>query len=273
MVIRELKDGSSLVSTQEDHAELSAQFAAHWGNNNFAKLHPYDTMVFATTYHDSGYREWEGNPPVNAAKGRPYAHREEIPGFEPVELCAYARNVEWVSSKDRYAGLLVSMHRTGLWQNRYQTLTSPKGRLRERSPEVKAVMKELESKQQEEKQSLGLGDPIFENDLWFNYRALQIYDLLSLYFCCDGYVDDDHFKEDRLAPIRLAYDSQAETELRITPAAAGAVQIEPYPFDISPLKVFVRARRVPPGAYESEEACLEAYHKAPRELLSFEITS
>jgi hypothetical protein len=32
MVIRELKDGCCWVSTQEDHAELSAQFAAHWGN-------------------------------------------------------------------------------------------------------------------------------------------------------------------------------------------------------------------------------------------------
>jgi hypothetical protein len=175
MVIRELKDGSSIVSTQEDHAELSAQFAAHWGNENFARLRPYKTMVFATTYHDSGYREWEGNPPMNVAKGRPYAHREEIPSFEPVELRAYARNVEWLSSQDRYAGLLVSMHRTGLWQNRYQTFTSPKGRLRERSPEVKAVMQQLEAKQQEEKKSLTLSSPTFENDLWFNYRALQIY--------------------------------------------------------------------------------------------------
>jgi hypothetical protein len=273
MVIRELQDGSSLVSTQEDHAELSAQFAAHWGNRNFSKLRPYETMVFATTYHDSGYREWEGNPPINLAKGRPYAHREDIPGFEPVELRSYARNVEWISSKDRYAGLLVSMHRTGLWQNRYQTFTTPKGRLRERSAAVKAAMKELEAKQQEEKQSIGLGDPRFENDLWFNYRALQIYDLLSLYFCCDGYADDDRFKEDLLAPVRLTYESQAETELRIIPDGSRAVRMEPYPFDISPLKAFVRARRVSPGTYASAEACLEAYHKAPRELLSFEITS
>src|SRR5215813_7001648 len=107
MVVRELKNGSSLVSLQEDHAELAAQFAAHWGNHRFSKLRPYKTMVFATTYHDSGYREWEGNPPMNVAKGRPYAHREEIPSFESVELRAYARNVEWLSSQDRYAGLLV----------------------------------------------------------------------------------------------------------------------------------------------------------------------
>jgi hypothetical protein len=271
MVIRELKDGSSIVSTQEDHAELSAQFAAHWGNQDFARLRPYETLVFATTYHDSGYREWEGQPPMNVAKGRPYAHREEIPSFEPVELQAYARNVDWVSSQDRYAGLLVSMHRTGLWQNRYQTFTSPKGRLRERSPAVKAVKEQLEARQQEDKKALARGNPNFENELWFNYRALQIYDLLSLYFCCDGYVDDEHFKEERLTPIRLSYDSPSEVELRIVPAGVRSVRMEPYPFDIAPLTVSARARIIPPGTYSSEAACLEAYHKAPRKLLTFEI--
>jgi Protein of unknown function (DUF3891) len=206
------------------------------------------------------------------AKGRPYAHREEIPAFEPVELRAYARNVEWVGSQDRYAGLLVSMHRTGLWQNRYDTFTSPKGRLRERSPEVKAVKQQLENQQQEEKKSLGLENPTFENDLWFNYRALQIYDLLSLYFCCDGYADDDHFKEDMLAPIRLSYDSQAEVQLRIVPTGVRSVRMEPYPFDISPFTVSVRGRTIAPGNYGSQQACLEAYHKAPRRLSSFEIS-
>jgi hypothetical protein len=71
MVIRELKDGRSYVSLQEDHAELAAQFAAHWGNQHFSRLRPYQTMVFATTYHDSGYREFEGNPPMNIEKGGP----------------------------------------------------------------------------------------------------------------------------------------------------------------------------------------------------------
>ena len=272
MVIRELKDGSCIASTQEDHAELSAQFAAHWGNKDFARLRPYDTMVFATTYHDSGYREWEGNPPMNVEKGRPYAHREEIPSFEAVELRAYARNIDWVSSQDRYAGLLVSMHRTGLWQNRYQTFTSPKGRLRERSAEIKTALQKFEAQQQEMKQTLGGGSPSFDNELWFNYRALQIYDLLSLYFCCDGYADDSHFKEERLAPIRLSYDSPAEVELRIVPNGVRAVKMEPYPFDVSPLTVSARGRIISPGKETSPEGCLETYHKAPRQLLSFEIS-
>ena len=271
MVVRDRKDGSAIVSTQEDHAELSSQFAAHWGNSHFSQLRPYESMVFATTYHDSGYREWEGAPPMNLEKGRPYGHREDPPSFEQTELKAYVRNIDWIRSHDPYAALLVSMHRTGLWKNRYQFFTSPKGRLRERSPETKAVMKDLESTQEKERKALGGTHPRFEEQLWFNYRLLQVYDLLSLYFCCDGY-DEDRFKESAIAPVPVSYDSKEEVELRIVPTEANSVKIQPYPFDLSPLKFSVRARIIPAGTTASEEACREAYHKASRLLLNFDIT-
>jgi hypothetical protein len=273
MVIRELKDGSCYASTQEDHAELSAQFAAHWGNQRFAQLRPYDTMVFATTFHDSGYREWEGNPPINLEKGRPYAHRETIPGFETIELDAYVKNVDWLRARNRYAALLVSMHRTGLWANRYNVFTSPAGRVRERSPEVMAVKRALEAKQEEEKRELGAGNPAFAAELSYNFRVLQIFDMLSLYFCCDGYFRDDQFKEDLIAPIPVRYDTEEAVELKITPADSGAVRFDPYPFDGAPLEVTVRARRLPPTRFASPEEGLAAYHKAPRQLLSFRITA
>src|SRR5207253_7941388 len=270
MVVRELKDGRCFVSTQEDHAELSAQFAAHWGNERFSQLRPYKTMVFATTFHDSGYREFEGNPPINVAKGRPYAHREDVPSFEATELQAYKKNVEWVGSHDPYAGLLVSMHRTGLWHNRYNVFTEPAGRLRERSPEVQAAKKQLEAKQDEVKKSLAADNPKFEDELAYNYRALQIFDLLSLYFCCDGYASENQFKEYTMAPVRVAYDSSEEVQLRILPNV-NRVRFEPYPFDVSPLQVSVRARVMSPSAGKSEEAGLEAYQKSPRQIINFNI--
>lgn len=272
MVVRDLKDGSSIVSTQEDHAELSAQFAAHWGNDKFSKLRPYQSMVFGTVYHDSGYRDWEGNPPVNLAKGRPYGHRETVPSFEEYELSAYICIIDWIRERDPYGGLLVSMHRTGLWQNRYQTFTSPKGKLRERSAAVKAVMRDLEARQQEEKRSLARGYAKFDEELWFNYRMLQVFDILSLYCCCDGYADDK-LKEDLVAPVPVRYDSKEEADLRIIPTGPSSVKFEPYPFNISPLTVSVRARKIAPGSYASEEEGREAYFKAPRLLLNFELTA
>lgn len=272
MVVRELKDGSSIVSTQEDHAELSAQFAAHWGNDRFSKLRPYRPMVFATTYHDSGYRDWEGNPPINLAKGRPYGHREGVPGFEEYELEAYLRIIDWLRQRDPYAGLLVSMHRSGLWQNRYDTFTNPGGKSRERSAAVKAVMRDLESRQQEERKSLGQDNLEFEKELWFNYRMLQLFDILSLYFCCDGYADEK-LKEDLVAPVPVRYESKDDVNLRLIPVGDRAVKFEPYPFDVSPLTVSVRARKITAGSYRSEEEGKEAYFKAPRFFLSFDVTA
>ena len=273
MVIRELKDGRCFVSLQEDHAELSAQFAAHWGNDRFSRLRPYQTMVFATTYHDSGYREWEGTPPMNVEKGRPYAHREDVPNFEAVELKAYYKNVDWLSSQDIYAGLLVSMHRTGLWHNRYNIFTEPAGRLRERSQPVQNAKKELEAKQAEVKTSLAAKTPGFENELAYNYMALQIFDLLSLYFCCDGYASDTQFKEYAIAPVRFSYDSDESVRLTIRPNGAGSVIMDPYPFDVSPVNFSARARIVSPPKEKSEAACADAYHKAARQQLTFQVSA
>lgn len=273
MVIRELEDGRCYVSLQEDHAELSAQFAAHWGNNRFSRLRPYDTLVFATTYHDSGYREFEGNPPMNVEKGRPYAHREEVPNFEATELKAYFKNVEWLSLQDLYAGLLVSMHRTGLWHNRYNIFIEPSGRLRERSAAVQNAKKELEAHQEQMKQRLAAQIPNFENELAYNYMALQIFDLLSLYFCCDGYASDSEFKEYKIAPVRVSYDSEETVTLTIKPNGAGSVSIDPYPFDVSPIQFSARARIVAPPKEKTAAACVEAYHKAARQLLTFQASA
>jgi hypothetical protein len=273
MVVRELSDGRCYVSLQEDHAELAAQFAAHWGNGRFSRLRPYRTMVLATTYHDSGYREWEGMPPMNVEKGRPYAHREDIPSFEPIELAAYAKNVDWLTSQDAYAGLLVSMHRTGLWHNRYNIFTEPAGRLRERSQAVQDAKRALETRQEQAKRTLGATDTGFEKELAYNYMALQIFDLLSLYFCCDGYASDGAFKEYAIAPVRVSYDSDETVRLTLRPNGKDSVVMDPYPFDLSPLKFSARARLVAPPKEKSEAACVDAYHKAPRQLVSFEVSA
>ena len=76
--------------------------------------------------------------------------------------------------------------------------------------------------------------------------------MLSLYFCCDGYADDEGFKEDLIAPVSVSYDSKEAVELRIFPWAR-TVRFAPYPFDVAPLNVGVRARRFQMGQFAAEE--------------------
>jgi hypothetical protein len=160
-----------------------------------------------------------------------------------------------------------------LWANRYDAFTSPSGKVRERSAAVMAAKKALEAQQELEKRDLGAGNPAFAEELWFNFRALQVFDLLSLYFCCDGYADDERFKEDLIAPVPLSYESKAEAELRLIPNGAKSVRFAPYPFDVAPLNVGVRVRRFEMRQFASEQEGLAAYHQAPRQILNFEITN
>ena len=37
--------------------------------------------------------------------------------------------------------------------------------------------------------------------MWVNYRIFQVFDLLSLYFCCDGYEADGSMKAVRITPV------------------------------------------------------------------------
>jgi hypothetical protein len=61
--------------------------------------------------------------------------------------------------------------------------------------------------------------------------------------------------------------------LTIKPNGPGSVIFDPYPWDVSPLKVSARARIVAPPADKTETAVSEAYHKAPRQLLTFEMSA
>ena len=59
MIVRELAPDQVVLIPQEDHADLAAQFAAHWGNARFGRIDSYPRMLFATTYHDSQFRDIE----------------------------------------------------------------------------------------------------------------------------------------------------------------------------------------------------------------------
>ena len=54
---------------------------------------------------------------------------------------------------------------------------------------------------------------------------------------------------------------------------AGSVIMDPYPFDGSPVHFSARARIVAAPEEKSEAACVDAYNKAARELLTFQVSA
>lgn len=277
MIARDLQDGTTIFILQEDHADLVAQFAAHWGNEEFAELEPYESMVFAAVYHDSDHREVEAGLPIDLEKGLPHGHRTTP--FSPKRPEALTQNIEWVRARNPYAGLIISIHHTGLAQGRYNLIQSwqtgygsatPRRGIR---PEMEATVKTLEGSQREQIDELERTGKGSSRQVWVNYRIFQVFDLLSLYFCCDGYETDGSLKEARITPIPTGYDSEKEVELRLIPAGPQSVRIDPYPFDVSPFKLSVAARVMSGHPGKSEAECRLAFHRADRQALNWEVMS
>src|ERR1051326_4762925 len=177
MIVRKQANGELILIGQTDHSQLVGQLAAHWGNDDFAAPDPYTSMVRAATFHDYGWLRYETSPQLNPKTGEPYSFLE-LP-LETAQLDSYQSSLDWMAAIDPYAGLIVSMHRTGLWKNRYDLMTQPAGyTVREVTPEMDDFIERNERWQELEMKSR---DP---DKLKTNYRLMQAWDLLGLYFCC-----------------------------------------------------------------------------------------
>lgn len=246
--------------TQNDHAELAGQFAAHWGNGEFSKPNPYPSMVLLAERHDNGWWEWDTLPDIDEA-GRPVT-------FYMTPRDRWTRlmggGIDATTALDPYAGLLASMHATGLAQQRYATEPKMPERL---DPDSRRFVAEREARQKELRAGLERSGPlapyVSDPHLWFNWKLLQVWDRLSLYFCCNVTL-----KDAVIDPLPVAYGRE-DVRMAIAQVDDAAVALSPYPFGQSPLRVTVRGRLLPKRRYGSTEEFRGEYLVAERQLFAF----
>jgi hypothetical protein len=267
-MIVQRRGGDLLLVRQTDHAALSGVLAEHWGDGVFARPEPRASVLLAAARHDDGWREWEEAPKVNPATRRPY-NFTEMPAGEHFPF--YLRGIDGVVRDDRYAGLLVCLHLSGLYRKRYGL--DPGLGLERFPPDVRPLvegyLRQLDQRQQQLREQLRRdsavpAEAVEELAVWTNYRLLQVYDLFSLYFC--------------MAPLREyalrhvpVNASQPDTEIKLRPAGANALAIGPYPFDVAPLGAAVAARVVPDRDYTGDADLRAALAAAPVRTLRFEL--
>jgi len=258
MIVRKQGNNQRILIGQTDHSRLVGQLAAHWGNENFAAPQPYASMARAATFHDYGWLRYETSPLIHPETGEPYQFLQVPLGATQLE--AYQWSLDWLAGIDRYAGLIINMHRTGLWKNRYETITHPGGyNLRELTPEVQKFIDRNEAWQERERQSWDSAE------LRTNYRLMQVWDLLGLYFCChDPY-------EDYIEPVPISYSGKESIRLTMRPAGSGQVKVDPYPFNERPCLVQLAFKRLRRASFENPEAFHRAYFQAENDLLRFEL--
>jgi len=258
MIVREEPDGSLVLINQTEHAKISGLFAAHWGNVEFARPHPYEPVVRAAVFHDAGWYRYETSPRYDAATGKTPSFTQ-VPLDRP-QLDAFQWAIDWLTGIDPYAGLLINKHRTGLWRGRYGAITHPPHpNAPNLGPTVESFIAENEAQQRAQEQAL---DP---TELGVNYQLLQIWDLLSLYFCVRP--PYQQFVE----PVPKSYRAGEGVRVDLMPLGDGRVSIDPYPFDLPSLPIRIPCRRLPTTKFADEAAFRAAYFQALPRLMRFEL--
>src|SRR5438105_8489848 len=262
MIVRRQPNNELLLIGQTDHSRLVGQLAAHWGNDNFATPQPNESMIRAATFHDYGWLRYETSPRIHPETHEPYQFLQLPLGT--TQLASYQWSLDWLTDIDRYAGLIINMHRTGLWNNRYGTIKYPTGyNVRDLNPEAKEFIKRNEAWQEQERRAFNSNGKA--DALWTNYRLMQVWDLLGLYFCCqDPY-------EDYVEPVPVAYSDKDGVRLTMKPAGGGRVKFEPFPFDVKSCRIQLSMKRLPKTTFENDQEFRRVYFQAATEVTTFEL--
>lgn len=265
MIIRDAARGAApgetLVIGQTDHSRFVGQLAAHWGNGEVLRPEPWESVVRAAIYHDYGWITYETSPLVSERTGAPYRFLE-LP-LEERQLESYQWCIDWMAATDLYAALVISRHRTGLWKGRYGVMRHPQRRydLHKLDRRIVELIERNEAWQEKVLASLGERE---RARLPANYRMLQVWDLLGLYFCCQEPYDD------YIDPVPTGFEGEGR-RMTMKPVGDRTVLFDPYPFDQPRLRVQLSCKRLPERKYGSAAEFREVYFKAPNELLEYEL--
>ena len=122
-------DSRLMLALQIDHSRVAGFFAAHWGNQDFAKPEPYASVVLAAHEHDIGWWEWEMKPSTLNDKGFPMDYHDgSFKYLGQLRLDFYKNAVDRVLKRDPYAALLMAMHGVALMNAGYGKYAYPPDR-------------------------------------------------------------------------------------------------------------------------------------------------
>ena len=272
MIVAETAGGYRFV-TQPAHARLAGAFAAHWGDGALATPTPLPSVVLAAERHDDGWWRYDRRPHLDD-DGRPLGFTN-VPDAVWADL--YDRGIASVSALDAYAGLLVSLHGTGLRRRRYGLSPS----WPDAPPAFAAFVERHETGQRSLLAGLldagsdrvsaadrellralhATGEPPdgHASRLWTNYVLLEAWDSLSLAVCRTTTPP----ASTSVGPVPLADGTTAT--LSLERRDDGVLGVEPYPFDVEPLELAVEARTVDVATPVDEQTLRAAYRDAPAE--------
>jgi hypothetical protein len=256
MLVRDAGESWQIV-LQPDHADLSGQLARAWGGPGFVRPEPFDSVVCAATRHDDGWAVWERRPRLDE-NGAPQSFLD-VP--VPVHLAFYRAAVEVVCDEDPYAGLLVSMHMSGLYRGRYGVMRAFSAPM-QLGGDARRHADAFAEQEEERQRRLALELGADETQRWTSYALLQVLDVLSLYF---GLVDLDAGVAGTFDDVPAAGGERAS--IAVQPLGPRRVRLDPFPFVEAPTELTLARRLVRKRAWAGDEEFRRDFEAAPVELL------
>jgi Protein of unknown function (DUF3891) len=217
-----------LAIMMHEHTALAGQFARAFGNDRFAPAEPHELMFYVASHHDEGWAEFDRDPVTDQSTGLPYNLIET-----PAEYITVTskRSPDFNERRHPYCGLMSSMHSWGLYNGRYglsnlvliDIIPAPDRALAARMLDGEIErQKRLKAELAKDPQTAKWLD---EAHLFQNYKQLQFFDTLALYF---NRIHPSERAEERFEHVPL--DGERDVSVTIRPRAAGRYELTPYPF-------------------------------------------
>jgi len=244
-----------------EHTALAHQFAREFGNARFEPAQPADLMCHAVLHHDAGWFEFDRDPMTDPKTALPYNLVDTPP--EHITVTS-RRSPDYNERHHPFCGLISSMHSWGLYNGRYGLSSmvlidkiAPRDRpLAQRMLDNELVrQKRLKDELARDAKTAGW---IEEAKLFQNYKQLQFFDTLALYF------NRTHASERSEATFtHVPLNARDDITVTVRPKAPGVYALSPWPFAADGGEFAYAGRHISPGAHEKKGGWPKVLHKAP----------
>lgn len=277
MMVSRYDESRLLLVLQVDHSRIAGLFAAHWGNQKFARPRPYVSMVLAAQEHDGGWWEWEIKPTLDA-QGHPHDYIGGIRTLGENTWLEFNRHgIRRVAEQDPYAGYIVSMHSEGLltqgmgilpYMPDYTVYPNVRKFIRQQKTYRAKLIDEIRNFPEYQ-------SDISEERLWTNFKYMEAFDQLAQ-FVCNRYPFNSKARKNgptnalSKTPVPVAVGSK-DVIMNVDVQGESNATVTPYPFDVNPLVVSFPGRLVPNRAYASQEEFLPDFYAAERVTVTYRL--
>jgi hypothetical protein len=228
-----------------EHTALSHQFARAFGNDGFQPADPNDLMFHVTLHHDAGWAEFDRNPPTDPRTDLPF-NLVETPAAYIVTTSR--GSPDFNQRQHPFCGLLSSMHSWGLYNGRYGL--SNMVLVNRFPPAEQSIVQEMLDGELERQARLKAelakhaetAAWLDERRLFQNYKQLQFFDLLALYF---NRVHPSERGEATFEHVPRSANEDAAVTIR--PVEPGVYALSPYPFGAKSAAFAFAGRHIVPG--------------------------